>query len=185
MQPTVEASQPVTQSGFFKRSLLSPLVAASGGLLGIIGAFLQEGWRGLQGDFLAPFVAGPIIEEALKPVGVYILLAKAPQLLRSRLYTASLSALGGLSFAVVENLVYLNFYFPEHTQSLVFVRFGLALPMHMLASFIAGFGINQRLADSVWGKVPLLSGNWKFFISAIVLHSVYNISAVFWGRSIE
>ncbi len=121
----------------------------------------------------------------MKPVGVYILLAKAPHLLRSRLYTAFLSALGGLSFAVIENLVYLNIYFPEHTQSMVVARFALALPMHMLGSFIVGFGINQRLAASVKGEVPLLSGNWKFFITAMVIHGLYNISAVFWGRSLK
>ncbi|MBI4289291.1 MAG: PrsW family intramembrane metalloprotease [Chloroflexi bacterium] len=168
-----------------KRNVIPPLVAVGGGVLGIIGAIFQEGRQGIPSAFLGPFFAGPVIEEAVKPIGVYILLARAPQLLRSRPYTAFLSALGGLSFAVIENLAYLNFYFPDHTEALVVARFAMALPMHVLASFIAGFGVNQRLADSVWGKVPFLSGNWKFFISAMALHSGYNISAVFWGSAIK
>ena len=182
---SVETPLTIATPGFFKRNLFPPLIAMAGGVLGIIGAFFQESQQGVPSAFLAPFFAAPIIEEAVKPVGVYILLAKAPHLLRSRLYTAFLSALGGLSFAVIENLVYLNIYFPEHTQSMVVARFVLALPMHMLGSFIVGFGINQRLAASVKGEVPLLSGNWKFFIAAMVMHGLYNISAVFWGSSLK
>lgn len=185
IQPPTEISQIVTTPGFFKRNLFPPLIAMAGGVLGIIGAFFQESQQGFPSALTAPFFAAPIIEEALKPVGVYILLAKAPHLLRSRLYTAFLSALGGLSFAVIENLVYLNIYFPEHTQSMVVARFILALPMHMLGSFIVGFGINKKLAASVKGEVPLLSGNWKFFITAMVMHGLYNISAVFWGSSLK
>lgn len=180
-----EATLTVATPGFFKKNLFPPLIAMAGGMLGIIGAFFQESQQGVPSALTAPFFAAPIIEEALKPVGVYILLAKAPHLLRSRLYTAFLSALGGLSFAVIENLVYLNVYFPEHTQSMVVARFVLALPMHMLGSFIVGFGINKRLAASVKGEVPLLSGNWKFFITAMVIHGLYNISAVFWGSSLK
>ena len=182
---SVETPLSIVTPGFFKRNLFPPIIAMAGGVLGIIGAFFQESQQGVPSAFLAPFFAAPIIEEAVKPIGVYILLAKAPHLLRSRLYTAFLSALGGLSFAVIENLVYLNIYFPEHTSSIVVARFALALPMHMLASFIVGFGINQRLAASVKGEVPLLSGNWKFFITAMVMHGLYNISAVFWGNSIK
>lgn len=182
---SVEIPLSIATPGFFKRNLFPPLVAVLGGLLGIAGAAFQESRQGFPSAIFAPFLAAPIIEESLKPVGVYILLAKAPHLLRSRLYTAFLSALGGLSFAVIENLVYLNIYFPEHTESMIVARFALALPMHVLTSFILGFGINQRLMASVRGEVPLLSGNWKFFIIAMVIHSLYNISAVFWGRGLK
>ncbi len=82
---------------------LAAFFAIAGGLLGILGAVIEEARAG----FLVPFVAAPIIEEALKPCGVYFLLGKWPRLLRSQLYTAYLAALGGLSFAVIENLVYL------------------------------------------------------------------------------
>lgn len=148
-------------------------MAVVGGIFGIFGAFVEEA----QAALLVPFVAGPIIEEALKPSGVYVLLAKWPHLLRSQLYTAYLAALGGISFAVVENIIYLTVYFPEHTGALVVYRFTVALGMHAVASFIFGFGINRRLVASVWGEVPLLSGSKKFFITAIVLHGVYNIAA--------
>jgi RsiW-degrading membrane proteinase PrsW (M82 family) len=148
-------------------------LAVAGGVFGIMGAFIEEGQAGI----LVPFAAAPIIEEVLKPSGVYLLLAKWPHLLRSQLHTAVLAALGGVSFAIVENIIYLTIYFPEHSQALVVYRFTSALGMHAVASFILGFGINRRLVASVWGEVPLLSGNKKFFITAIVLHGVYNIAA--------
>ncbi len=149
-------------------------MALAGGVLGVLGALIEEAQAGI----LVPFVAAPMIEEALKPSGVYLLLGKWPDLLRSRRYTAYLAALGGASFACVENIIYLTIYFPDHTAGLVLYRFTVNVFVHALASFIVGFGINQRLAASVRGEVPLLSGNKRFFIAAMVLHGLYNIGAV-------
>ena len=100
------------------------LVAVGGGVLGIIGAIIQEL---SQGSLLVAFVAAPMIEEIMKPSGVYILLVRWPKVLTSRLYTAFLAAVGGLTFAVVENILYLEVYFPEHTQTLVVFRYSVGL----------------------------------------------------------
>jgi RsiW-degrading membrane proteinase PrsW (M82 family) len=153
--------------------LVAAALALAGGIFGVLGAFIEE----VQAGFLVAFVAAPMIEEALKPSGVYLLLGKWPHLLRSQRYTAYLAALGGASFAVIENIIYLTIYFPEHTGGLVLYRFTVALFMHSLASFIVGLGINQRLLASVRGEIPLLSGNRKFFFGAIALHALYNIGA--------
>ncbi len=148
-------------------------VAAGGGILGILGAAIQEM---TQGWLLAAFAAAPMIEEVMKPTGVYLLLVRWPTLLTSRLYTASLAAVGGLVFAVIENIVYLNIYFPEHTQDLVLFRYSAGLPLHVVCSFILGFGINQKLLASIRGEIPFLQGNRKYFITAMVIHSLFNIT---------
>lgn len=158
-----------------KWRLLTLLIAMAGGVFAVVGAFIEEALHGL---FFAPFVAAPIIEEALKPSGVYLLLAKWPNTLRSQAYTAFLAALGGLLFAVIENILYLEVYIPEPTHAVVLVRWSAGLTMHMLCSFIVGFGINQRLLASARGEVPFLSGNKKFFVIAMVIHSLYNVTAV-------
>jgi RsiW-degrading membrane proteinase PrsW (M82 family) len=150
-------------------------MAAAGGVLGILGAVMQEL---SYASLVLVFVAAPMIEEVMKPCGVYILLVRWPAVLTSRLFTAALSAIGGLSFAVVENVIYLQFYFPEHTPALVIFRYSACLGVHMLCSFILGFGINQRLLASVRGAIPLLSGNKKYFIIPMVIHSLFNIAAV-------
>ena len=153
-------------------------LALSGGVFGIFGAFIQEAQAGL-----VAILAAPIIEEALKPAGVYLMLAKWPRLLRSRLYTAFLSAVGGIAFSIIANIIYLYWYFPDHSSTMVFYRFALATPMHALASFIFGFGINQRLLASVKGEVPFLSGSKKYFVVAMVLHATYNFVMIILGAA--
>ncbi len=162
----------------FRWRLLAVLIAAGGGFLGVLGAIIQE-WS--QGSLLVAFVAAPMIEEVMKPCGVYLLLAWWPEALTGRLYTALLAAVGGLSFALIENIIYLQFYFPEHTQTLVVFRYSACLTMHMICSFILGFGINQKLLASVRGEIPLLQGNKKFFFIPMIIHSLFNIMAVLVG----
>ncbi len=166
----------------FKWRLFAFVIAAGGGVLGILGAIIQEL---SQGSLLVAFIAAPMIEEVMKPCGVYLLLVRWPQVLTSRLYTASLAAVGGLSFAVVENIIYLQFYFPEHTQTLVVFRYSAGLTMHVVSSFILGFGINQKLLASVRGEIPLLKGNKRFFIIPMILHSLFNIMAVLVGSRLD
>jgi len=159
----------------FKWRVFAFLIAMGGGVLGILGALIQEL---SQGSLLVAFVAAPMIEEVMKPSGVYLLLVRWPKVLTSRLYTALLAAVGGLSFAVVENIIYLQFYFPEHTQALVVFRYSACLAVHVVCSFILGFGINQKLLASIRGEIPLLKGNKKFFFIPMILHSLFNIVAV-------
>ena len=154
---------------------LALVIAAGGGVLGILGAIIQEL---SQGSFLVAFVAAPMIEEIMKPSGVYLLLVRWPKVLTSRIYTAFLAALGGLSFAVVENIIYLQFYFPQHTQTLVVFRYSACLTLHVVCSFIVGFGINQKLLASVRGEIPFLKGNKKFLFVPMIIHSLFNIMAV-------
>ena len=162
------------QPGSLRRHSLAFSLALLGGVLGVGGAFFQE-LRGGGGPLIA-FVGAPIIEEALKPSGVYILLVRWPQVLRSRLYTAGLAALSGLVFAAIESATYVTLYAPEHTERFLLYRFTAPLFIHTLASFIVGFGINQRLLASVRGEIPLLSGNRKFFVTGIALHALFNMT---------
>ncbi|MFC2021390.1 PrsW family glutamic-type intramembrane protease [Chloroflexota bacterium] len=158
-----------------KWRLLAFLIAAGGGVLGILGAIIQEL---SHASLLLAFIAAPMIEEVMKPAGVYLLLVRWPEILTSRIFTAFLSALGGLSFAVVENILYLQLYFPEHTQTLAIFRYSAGLSMHVFASFIFGFGINQKLLASVRGETPFLKDNKKFFFIPMILHSLFNITVV-------
>ena len=159
----------------FKGHAFAFVIAAAGGVLGVLGAIIQELSHLTP---LVAFVAAPMIEEVMKPCGVYLLLVWWPQVLTSRLYTALLAALGGLSFAIIENIIYLQFYFPEHSQTLVVFRYSACLTMHMVCSFILGFGINQKLLASVRGEIPLLKGNKRFFFIPMIIHSIFNITVV-------
>ena len=139
----------------------------------------------LHGGLLGPFIAAPIIEESLKPSGVYLLLAKWPQALPNRYYTALLAALAGLGFALVENEIYLRVYFPEHSHEMVLIRYTASLSLHVVASFIFGLGINQKLIAAVKGEIPMFSANKRFFITAMGLHAAYNIVVVIFFRNVH
>ena len=159
-----------------KWHLLAPLIAVFGTLPGIITILLEES-RYL--GYFGIFVAAPVLEEAFKPTGVYFILAKWPHALRrSRLYTAFLAALAGATFAVIENLLYLFVYIPDPSPQVVLYRWTVGLSVHSLCSFIVGLGINERLAASVRGDVPFLSGNRRFFFTAMLIHAAANVTGV-------
>jgi hypothetical protein len=163
-----------------KTWVLAPFIAIAGGILGILGAVIREI---LYFSYILLFVAAPMIEEALKPTGLYLVLVLWPGVLGGRrVYTALLSGLAGLTFAFIENIFYLNIYFPEHTVELVFFRYTAGVGIHVACSFILGFGINEKLLSSIKGEIPLLQGNKKFFFIPMILHSLYNIIVTFFGR---
>lgn len=139
----------------------------------MLGAVIQEA-KVLFPDF---FVAGPLIEEALKPSGVYLLLVKHPYLLHSQLFTAGLSALGGLAFGLIESLVYVTVYVDDPSPAYTVFRFTVPVGLHVIASFIFGLGIDRRLIIWARGEMPLKATGWRFFVAAIALHSLYNITA--------
>ncbi len=154
--------------------VLALLLALAGGIFGAFGAAYNEA---LHGAILAAYIGAPMIEESLKPSGLYLMLAKWPRVLRNQLYTAGLAALAGVTFAIIENLIYLNIYIDEPTPPIILWRYTACLGMHALSSFIFGLGINRNLIASVRGERKFLSCGKRFFISAMALHSAFNIAA--------
>ena len=157
--------------------LLALSLALVGGVLGIMGAFIQELMSDGGGLALA-IVGAPIIEEILKPAGIYILLIRWPQAARSQVYIAVLTAISGLSFGLIESLIYTNLYFPEHGDAFVAYRFTVPILMHATTSFIVGLGINQKLLAWAQGRMPLPRATRRFFIAGMVAHAVFNITAL-------
>ena len=152
------------------------LLALAGGLLGIIAAFFQELAGG--GGLLLPFVGAPIIEEALKPTGIYLLLLRWPRALRGRVHTAVLAALAGLSFAVVESLIYVTLYFPEGSDDFVLFRFTVPLALHVSASFLVGLGLDRGALDWAAGRARFPKRTRNFYVAGVLVHAVYNTLAV-------
>jgi RsiW-degrading membrane proteinase PrsW (M82 family) len=156
--------------------IFAVLLALLGGVLGILGAFVQEIRSG--GLLLLPFLGAPIIEELVKPCGVYLLLARWPRLLRGRLHTASLAALAGLSFGLVEAVVYVTLYVRDPPGWFVTYRFTLPLLLHATASFIVGLGINRGLLDWASRGAPLPKATRNFYLAGIGLHAAFNTVAI-------
>ena len=156
--------------------LVAITVAILGGVIGVLGAFVQEFQAG--GGILLLFASAAIIEEALKPAGIYLLLACWPQALRGRLHIAMLTGLSGLSFGLVESLVYVLLYFPEGGDDYVLFRFTVPVAMHAFASFIVGLGLSRNLVDWAAGRASLSKSTRSFYLAGVAVHAAYNISVV-------
>ncbi len=167
-----------TQESFRPSILLQPLallMALLGGVLGVFGAVLQE----LQsGGIGGPFIAAPIIEEALKPAGIYILLIVWPRALAGRLHTAALTAISGLCFGLIESYVYVTWYYPEGDAAYDLFRFTVPVTMHIVASFLVGFGLSRQLVDWAAGRASFPKTTRNFYIAAVLLHAAYNTTVV-------
>jgi RsiW-degrading membrane proteinase PrsW (M82 family) len=175
--PSATAPEQTAEGSFSRATLLlwAVIVAAIGGLLAIPAAFLQEL---TNGGFFVVFVGAPIIEEALKPAGVYILLIRWPHALLGRFHTAILSAVAGLCFALIESLLYVELYFPEGSSDYVLFRFTVPVALHIIASFVVGLGLSRSLIDWAAGRAPLSKSTRNFYIAGASIHAVYNTTAV-------
>jgi RsiW-degrading membrane proteinase PrsW (M82 family) len=156
--------------------LLAILLAIVGGFLGIIGAIIQE-LQSTTTYILLPFLGAPIIEEALKPSGIYLALLWWPRALTSQVFTALLCALSGVVFGVIESFVYVTLYVEDPSDEFIVFRFSVPLGLHAACSFLVGLGLNQHVIDWAAGRSKLPRASRNFFIAAVALHAAYNTIA--------
>lgn len=171
--------RPETTAGRIGLDLFALFMALFGGLLALVGSFFQELQSGV-GIFLI-ILAAPVIEEVLKPSGIYLLLLKWPQALRGQLHTGLLCAISGAVFGVIESLIYVEIYYPDGSDAFVLFRFTVTPVMHMVASFVVGYGLSHSLLDWANGKSGLPKTTRNHYLNGIGIHAVYNISVVILG----
>jgi len=138
----------------------------------MLGAFFSE----ITGGVLSAFVAAPVGEEIFKPLGVYFLFGLRPWAVRNRFQTAALAALGGLSFALVESLIYVTVYFPNEGPEYLAFRFTVPVAMHVTCSLIFGLGITRQVFWNLTHGKGLPGRSWPFFVTAMAIHAAYNIT---------
>lgn len=157
------------------------ILAFIGGFLGILGSLVTEIQRDIGGSgfiILPIIIAAPMIEEAMKPAGIYIALIKWPQALRNQLHTALLCAIGGLVFGLVESWVYVNVYVEDPTDSFIRFRYTVPVAMHVFASFVFGLGVNRSIIDWAKGHGRIAGSTKRAYIAAALIHGLYNLTAI-------
>ncbi|HXG35792.1 MAG TPA: PrsW family glutamic-type intramembrane protease [Dehalococcoidia bacterium] len=152
------------------------MIAILGGLFGAAGAFIEELRSGA--GLLAPVLAAPIIEEALKPSGTYLMLYRFPRFLLGQLHVALLTGLAGLTFGLLEAVVYVSVYVPQPPAWFVAYRFSLPLAMHAISSFIVGLGLNRGLVDWAEGRGNLPKRTRNLFLTGVGIHALFNLTAI-------
>jgi RsiW-degrading membrane proteinase PrsW (M82 family) len=153
--------------------LISTVLGLGLSLLGVLPAvfwaFLLEQNLGYFYGFLA---AGPV-EEVLKPLGVYVALIFLPNISKKSLLVVVLSIISALLFAVIENYVYLNIYFPKHSKELASFRWRYCILLHIVCSFIYSFSILKNIAYLV--KKSERKPSLVLPLMSMTFHNLYNI----------
>lgn len=153
------------------------LLALVGGLLGILGSLFSE-LGSLGGFFLIPFIGAPIIEEAFKPIGVYLGLVRWPNALRNPLYVAILCAVSGIVFGLLESTMYVFVYAPDESDSYVLFRYTIPVALHAVASFTVGLGLGRGVVEWVTRATPIPKRARRFYLAGVTIHAIYNIAVV-------
>lgn len=159
---------------------VTALIALAAGPWAVTGALfsadqgIEFGW-----GVLAIVLFGPVIEEVMKVALPLWLLEKKPYLFTSALQLMVCAAAGGLAFATLENLLYLNVYIRDPSPTLVTWRWTVCTALHVGCSTLAGVGLTRVWSD-VWKtrKPAELSLATPMITAAIVVHGTYNALAV-------
>ncbi len=152
------------------------------GPFAVIGALITQTstWWAL----LLICVFGPIIEEILKIAGVYYLAEQRPWLVINRLSLVIIACISGLTFGLIENLIYIYIYIQNPSPEIIFYRWVVCTALHVTCSTIAGFGIAQMWHKSHTTAKPANPAiATPYLVTAILIHMIYNTFAV--GMSIS
>lgn len=168
----VTGGRPPTLSTHVKVILLS----LAGGAMGIAGAFFAEARSG--GFVLLIVLGAPVIEEAFKPIGVFLSMVRWPRALTNRLYVALLCAGAGTVFGLIESAIYIWVYVDDAPDWFPLFRFTVPVAMHALASFTVGLGLSRGVVDWVNHGTRLPKRARNFYFAGVGLHALYNTSAV-------
>jgi hypothetical protein len=109
---------------------------------------------------------------------VYLSLVRWPEALRNQLYIALLCAGAGLVFGILEALVYLYVYVPDHSSRFKLYRLTIPLALHAVASYTVGLGLDRRIVDTVNRGAPLPSRTRNFYFAGVAIHAIFNTSVV-------
>ena len=150
-------------------------LALVGGLGGILAAIVQE----LRNPaLLAAVLIVPAIEEICKPLGVILMIEKRPRWIRTGGEVIVMSMLGALTFATVENVLYIFVYAPNHGADFIAWRLIVCTSMHVVASGIVGIGLARAFRVRKPGKHFTMDRCIWFYVAAVAIHGVYNATVI-------
>lgn len=153
------------------------LIILSAGPWGVLGALMsQSGATGIGfSGLLAAVILAPITEEITKVATALWAVEKRPYWFKSAWQIMLTAAAGGLAFAAIENLIYLNIYAPGKGPEFAAWRWTVCTALHLTCSSVAGVGLVRIWRGSVRNlRRPELADGMPFFAAAMVMHGLYN-----------
>jgi RsiW-degrading membrane proteinase PrsW (M82 family) len=154
---------------------------ATGGVFAVLGAFMKASGGP---PVLVYGMIVPIVEELMKVSPALILMERFPYLFRSWVQPWLVTLAAALSFATIENLLYLNVYIPEPSENLRAWRWSVCTAMHVGASALAGVGLHRLYVQTSREHSRVnLDRIFPFLIAAAALHGAYNLTMLFLDAS--
>ena len=156
---------------------IAVLLALCGGPWAVLAAFLNAnpGAAAANSMIVLVVVFGPAVEETMK-IGTAACVVEVRPYLFRRVEQLQFATIGAaLLFAVIENLIYLYIYVPNHTVEYALWRWTVCVAMHIGCTLIATRGL-----VAVWRRTatehrpPRLSRGFAMLVVAIVVHGCYN-----------
>ena len=160
------------------------LAALLGGPFAVVGAILS-GQPG-AGPVIYVVVFAPVIEELLKQSGMTFVVEKMPYRIFTFWQILFAGVVSGLVFGAIENLVYMGRFAAilsaQDLARLAAYRWAVCTPLHVVCAAIASLGLvrlwKKQLRD---GRPADLAAAFPFFLPAMIVHGLYNVSAIFLG----
>jgi len=159
-------------------------IALVAGPLSIALTLLAQMSYGMQVFAVYVTVVGPLIEEVAEVALLMWVVEKRSYLLQSGFQILFCAMAGGLVFATIENVIYLNVYIPDPTPGITLWRWVVCTALHTGCSFLAGVGLAlvwRRMRQEM--RPPRLTVAYPWIASAVVIHGLYNGSALLFELS--
>ena len=154
--------------------LLIVLVVLTGGVWAVLGAILSSA-AGASGAV----VFGPVVEEIMKVALILVLIETRPYLLHGPLQIWVSALASAASFAVIENLLYLNVYTEAPSMMLVVWRWLVCTSLHLGCTSIATLGVVRTWQDAMARQRPSqVSVAFPWLVIAMIVHGTYNAFAL-------
>lgn len=158
--------------------LLTLLSGVVGGVFAVPGVFLSGGGSGWQ--IVALTIFGPFAEETLKQSGMLFQLEKLPGSVRHDWQFFVAGALGGMVFAVLENLVYQHVYLrhmpPDKLAAVMAFRWSVCVAVHVGCTMISALGLRRVWRDGMEAGEPCqIAKAFPWFVAAMAVHGGYNL----------
>jgi hypothetical protein len=166
------------RTGIVVSTLATIAVALASGPWGVVGSLVAQ-----MGDnffyVLMVVVFAPCIEEVMKVAAASFVVEKKPWLFRTRGQIVLVAALSGLTFATIENLMYLHVYIPDPSPAIVQWRWTVCVALHTGCSVIASLGLAKAWHEGMKTSTrPDLARAYPFMVAAVLVHGAYNAMAV-------
>ena len=152
-----------------------------GGLWAVVASLIgtHQSATGGAGMLILLVVFVPAVEETMKISAAACVIEVRPYLFR-RVEQLQLATIGSAAvFAVLENVVYLNLYHPNHTFEFALFRWTVCPALHVGCTAVACRGLigpwQQALNEL---RQPRITQGVPMLVAAILIHATYNASVL-------